>query len=1103
MPALLPRLRPYYQAASRALLRLGGVVLGLVLLTPPAWAQAVGIDAPTPGLNETGVPAFIIRSSSSLGLSSPPTDLQPLPDGRVVALAGRELALGDGTRWEVYRLAPEQSAASSSQMAIDASGAIYVGTPGAFDRITFGVDGFWRRETVGAPPDPAFSPATVATVPGQWYWHGGDGTVCTWRPGIAPRELGKITDLERALVLGGTHYLSDRADGSFWRVTPTGLEPAISARTTNVSYTVTCGLDLGGGNLLVGTNRHGLQRFADGAILPYLPSGPLAGLNRINDLCATVPDRFAAAVDNVGLVFFDRDGRTVQMLDRSLDHRLARVRRLFFAPHGVVWGLLNDGVVQVEFPARLSHYEPLVSTALGFVQPFRFQGRLWLLCDGLAQRGVYDADGRLLRFEIDSPADEFLCSLSTATGTLLAGGRAGIFRREAAGWSLVVPGVSNAHLVATPDPLGRWAFFAENSAGWLRPTGDTYEVRTVPAPGLGGVYGAIEDNEGRLWAELGTARSASLELVGDEIRVTRFEAADGLAGGWVQLALLDGEIRANVGGRFLRLDPATRRFVPDLATIAAIPEAAADLVGRPGVDALGRHWFGTSSRINLYERRGRGFRRLEESFPPGLHPIVTTPEAGGPVWLHQRLQLARYDPAVPLPAPASPRALLTRIHLPNTSRTLFPTRDRLAPLPFADNSLVFDFVAIEAPPSQTVTFEVQLDGAASDWVATGVVGSAVFNRLKEGAYVFRVRPLLDGTAGEEARIAFAIAPPWFRTHTAYALYTVAALAFIGLVAWYATWRERRDKSRLERLVAQRTAELNNANRQLAANMDETLQQASALRASEERFRQLSTELERRIRERTEALVRSNEQLVASNQELEAFSYSVSHDLRAPLRNINGFVDLLRRRNRGTLDAESSRFFQIIATETIRLSQLIDSLLAFARLNRADLRPERIALAALVTQVIAELRPEFENRLVEWKIGALPIVSADTALLRQVVANLLHNAIKFTRHRQPAVIEIGAQPFDDTNLAEHVVFVRDNGAGFDPQYAAKLFGVFQRLHNVRDFEGSGIGLANAKRIILRHGGRMWAEGTPGHGATFFFSLPVRRPSAAQHSPPAPA
>lgn len=1091
MSALLALLRPRPPGPRSRVIHRVGFCCALALALP-GLGQTFPIRPAAPGLSETGAPAFLVLSPSALGLSSPPTDLQPMPDGRILALAGRELAFGDGTRWEVFRLAPNETDASSSTVTVDAAGRIFVGMPGAFARVEFGADGYWHRLKLAEAPLPDFTPATAFALGDRWYWHSGSGKVVDWQPDQTPAVVGAITDMERAVRLDGFDFLSDRADGSLWRVTASGLQPAITGRETNVSFAITCALNLGEGRQIVGTNGHGLQRISANQLQPFINSGPLAGQSRVNDLCATVPGLFAAAVDNVGIVFFDRHGRTVQVLDRTLDHRLARVRRLFYLRRGAVWALLNDGIVRVEFPSRISHYEPMVSTGLVFAQPYRLDGRLWLLADGQAQRAVYDHDGRLLRFEIDTPPDQFLCSLSTGTGMLLAGSRNGFFRREPSGWKLVLPGITNAHLCAFPDAQGRWLFFAQNIVGWLRPNGDSYEITTHPAPGVGGVYGVTGDGHGVLWAELGTARVGRCALVGDDFDVKLFGPDDGLAGGWAQLYLVDGEIRANIANHLLRLDPAGQRFVADEEFARRLPSPIDNALGRPTSDAIGHLWLTTSDQLQLYEARGRGFLRLPDRFPAGLLPLFVTPDDSGPVWLHQRLQLARYDPVMPLPESGDPRVLITRLQLTSSNRTLYLPPPTVPTLAANDNSFVVHFMAVDAPPSQAITFEVRLDGASDQWMSTGVVGTAAFNRLKEGRYTLRIRPLLQGVPADEVRLAFAVEPPWFRTRSAYVAYTGAAVAFIGFVAWYAGWRERRDKARLERIVAQRTQELADANRQLAGNIEATLRQAEDLRASEERFRLLSTELEQRVHDRTEALVRANEQLVANNQELESFSYSISHDLRAPLRNINGFVDLLRRRNRGTLDSESSRFFQIIATETIRLSQLIDSLLAFARLSRAEFRFERVAVASLVTQVIAELRPEFENRLVDWRIASLPTVTADTALLRQVVTNLLANAIKFTRHREPAIIEIGSLPFDDAHLSEHILYVRDNGAGFDPKYASKLFGVFQRLHHTRDFEGTGIGLANAKRIITRHGGRIWAESIPGEGATFYFSIPVRSP-----------
>ena len=277
---------------------------------------------------------------------------------------------------------------------------------------------------------------------------------------------------------------------------------------------------------------------------------------------------------------------------------------------------------------------------------------------------------------------------------------------------------------------------------------------------------------------------------------------------------------------------------------------------------------------------------------------------------------------------------------------------------------------------------------------------------------------------------------------------------------------------LEQRVQDRTAEL-------ASRIAEVEHLNSDLRTSQDNLAHAAARLQE-----------ANSNLLAANQELESFSYSVSHDLRAPLRNIAGFIELLRKRTTGQLDAEADRYFGIVGTEAVRMAALIDDLLTFSRIGRAELHFAPVQLAALVAEVQAELQSDLTGRGIEWRLQPLPPVLGDRTLLRQVVANLLSNAVKFTRKRPEAVIEIGAEPAGaDSELI--AFFVRDNGAGFDPKYAAKLFGVFQRLHNPRDFEGTGIGLANVRRIVERHGGRVWAEGVPDQGATFHFSL---RPAA---------
>ncbi|MFH1872288.1 MAG: MASE3 domain-containing protein [Pseudomonadota bacterium] len=247
--------------------------------------------------------------------------------------------------------------------------------------------------------------------------------------------------------------------------------------------------------------------------------------------------------------------------------------------------------------------------------------------------------------------------------------------------------------------------------------------------------------------------------------------------------------------------------------------------------------------------------------------------------------------------------------------------------------------------------------------------------------------------------------------------------------------------------------------------------------ADDKIRKLNSELEQRVRDRTA-------QLELANKELEAFSFSVSHDLRAPLRAIDGFSRAVREDYGDKLDDQGKHFLEILSENAARMNKLIDDILSFSRMGRREIQGMRLDLTELAQETIAELRPSLADRTIHFTVGDLPQTRGDRAMIRQALMNLLSNAVKFTRPKSEPAIEVGGTAGRD----ENIYYVKDNGVGFDMRYADKLFGVFQRLHAQDEFEGTGIGLAIVKRIVERHGGRVWAHATAGAGATIFFTLP---------------
>ncbi|HEX4645683.1 MAG TPA: ATP-binding protein [Verrucomicrobiae bacterium] len=269
----------------------------------------------------------------------------------------------------------------------------------------------------------------------------------------------------------------------------------------------------------------------------------------------------------------------------------------------------------------------------------------------------------------------------------------------------------------------------------------------------------------------------------------------------------------------------------------------------------------------------------------------------------------------------------------------------------------------------------------------------------------------------------------------------------------------------------------NASAAEAARHQSQLEQEVAERKrDEEEARRLNSELEKRVVERTM-------ELMTINQELESFTYSVSHDLRAPLRHVDGYAQILEEEFAPQLPDEARRYTFRIREGSQRMTRLVEDLLNLSRVGKHGLNREKIDLTPWVEGIVDEIKPETTGRKIEWRIGPLPAVECDTGLMKQALVNLLANAVKYTRPRAEALIEIG----QIQSNGENVIFVRDNGVGFDMKYAGKLFGVFQRLHRAEEFEGTGVGLATVARIIRKHGGKIWAEAEPDQGAVFYFTL----------------
>ena len=484
-----------------------------------------------------------------------------------------------------------------------------------------------------------------------------------------------------------------------------------------------------------------------------------------------------------------------------------------------------------------------------------------------------------------------------------------------------------------------------------------------------------------------------------------------------------------------KFDPVNNRFTP-------YPDIRAVLAD----DAQGKLWVIAGKSLARFDPNSGSLRRYDEY--DGLLSNALEPTAGyaspdGEIFVGGAKGFNSFFPDQLPNNLTPPPVVLTGFELLSKPVTVgadsllqkdISVTERIT-LPYDYTALTLKFAALNYRSPAKNLYAYKLDGFDKDWMQT--VSSnrqANYTNLDPGEYTFRVKAANnDGIWNQEGTaLTIRITPPWWET---WWFLSLASALLLGLAF---TGYQLRVLS----------------------------------------LKRYSQKLEGDVTERTA-------QLEEKNKELEAFSYSVSHDLRSPLRHIDGYLALLKEHAAATLDAKSLRYMETVTNSTRRMNTLIDDLLSFSRMGRQELCKTAVGLGELVTDVVQEMGPETEGRDIDWHIADLPVVTGDLSMLHVVLVNLISNALKYSSKRDQARIEIGTLPGDGS---ETIVYVRDNGAGFDMRYIDKLFGVFQRLHSIEEFHGNGIGLATVLRIISRHGGRTWAEGKLDEGATFYFTLP---------------
>jgi PAS domain S-box-containing protein len=780
------------------------------------------MPAAAPGLNESGVPAYSVYAIDSIGLTSAPTDLRVMPDGRLVIAAGHSLAFGDGSSWQVFSpSAGHDGSTLPPDLVVAGNGELYAGTTGGVQRVELQPDGHWRVRTVATVPETDNNrylpfPRVFRTDEG-WLWMSSEGATYAWQPGTELRLVADVTHVEYAFQLDGrlllhqtTKGIIEYKDGAILR--PPEFEPLNRAELTVRAIQRT-----GPNQMLIGTQVNGLFHYDGREVKPFRLNGGTVDLRQINDLCPISDRLFAAAAGPDGVVFFDLDGRIVQVLNKTLDQRLGAVRRLRYH-NGILWALLHDGLARIEFPSQFSDFTPLAPSTLTYANPVRHEGRLWILTDGTVLRATYSSVGRLEGLVRDSPDDTFVWSLTAVDGVLFACAQSHIYQRTAAGWEIVLPDAVNGR-VGARAPDGRRLYTAKGELGWVTIADGTARFERWQDSRLGDTFNLVQDAQGAVWLELGVGTVGRVDLGQARPLLEIFGPADGLPNSWVQACVLDGEAVLSIADNTYRFDAAKRTFVLHPVVSQRFAELHQAL-GRFARDSFGRVWVTAHERLIIDNEGAR----------PGSPPPPRIPEAlqsasrgfimqeDGVVWIQASQRLLRYDPNLPQHELRRVQPVITHVRFPATGLLLFSPTQQLR-LSYAENNLEFHFAAPRNPFQQQVSYEVRVDGLSDTWLPVESATLAAYNHLREGTYRFRVRAVVNGHPEQEATLGFTIAPPAYRTTAAYAAYAAAALSLLGAVAGLVTWINRRERHRLAHLVERRTEELQLSREQLQRAVD--------------------------------------------------------------------------------------------------------------------------------------------------------------------------------------------------------------------------------------------------------------------------------------------